>query len=184
MFRSRVGGGAISPRRLFRRCQCRGRDFRGGLRIDLQELAQHLVRIEPDHVRVRSNVGAPEDSRRPVRDVVPLEPLEQRELDFGVVGDGAQGNLSFFTPLAQAPAETLRHEEHLSRSYGSEPTVLKIEKRHCVARGPEGRSPLSLGRGGPMAVKGNERGSESSNRVIRRQHPTLRRAQIPVPGGA
>jgi hypothetical protein len=44
-----------------------------------------------------------------VRDVIPLQPVEQRQLDLRLLGDRQERNPLFFTPLAQSSAETLEH---------------------------------------------------------------------------
>jgi hypothetical protein len=51
-----------------------------------------------------------------MRNVVPLQRLEQRQLDFGLLGDREESNVLLFTPLAQPSAETVMHAAHLSRA--------------------------------------------------------------------
>src|ERR1043166_523746 len=48
------------------------------IRIELEKLAQRVVRRQADRTRVRADVGATEYSRRPVRQVVAFEAFEER----------------------------------------------------------------------------------------------------------
>ena len=54
------------------------------------------------------------DARRPVRHVVSLQRLQQRQTNLRLLRDRREGNLLSFTPLAQSSAETLRHAAHLA----------------------------------------------------------------------
>src|SRR5262249_55915475 len=65
--------------------------------------------VEPDRIRVVADVGPPEDARRPVGDVVALQPLEQRQLDFGLIGDRPERHAFLFAVVAQPGAEALVH---------------------------------------------------------------------------
>jgi len=49
---------------------------------------------------VGANEGAPEDARRPVRHIIPLEPFQERQLDLRLFSDGGEIDLLSFTPLA------------------------------------------------------------------------------------
>ena len=115
----------IPPRRLF--------DFRsrGGVQqvhrlgVRLEELAHDDIRIETDDLRVGADVGAPEDPRRPLRDVVPLEPFEQRALDLGLLGYRSEIDRSSFTLLAQPRAETFNHVADLCNRRPERPAALR-----------------------------------------------------------
>src|SRR5262245_61081408 len=84
--------------------------------MNFQELVKRLVRIEADHLRIRTDVRSPEDSGRPLRDVVHLEALEQRDLDLGTLGNRNETDLSFFAALAQPGAEAVSHAAYLCGS--------------------------------------------------------------------
>ena len=78
-------------------------------RILLHELSDDGVGIETDRVRVVADEGPPEDARGPLADVIPLETLEQRQVDLGLIGDRPEGDALFFSLMAQARAEALVH---------------------------------------------------------------------------
>ena len=64
--------------------------------MPLDELANRRGRIQADRLRVGANVRPAEDTERPVREVVALQRLEQREFDFGLVGNRRERDLSPF----------------------------------------------------------------------------------------
>ena len=49
---------------------------------------------------VGANEGAPENPGRPARDIIPLEPFQERQLDLRLLRDGGEIDLLSFTPLA------------------------------------------------------------------------------------
>ena len=162
------------------RVRCRFEHI-GGVWIELQEFAQGFVGIEPDHVRIRAEIRLAEDPAGPVRDVVALEPVEQRELDLGLLGDGCQSNLALFAPLPQSGAETFRHGAHLNGPHTSnDPSCWKLRIVPVSFAAREGLSPLDLWRGGPRAVRAHKRFSRVAigPSIVNYQLPT-----IPTPKG-
>ena len=61
--------------------------------MTLDELADRGRRIEADRLCVGTDVGPAEDTERPVREVVTLQRLEERELDLGLLGNGGERDL-------------------------------------------------------------------------------------------
>ena len=88
-----------------------GRDHVHGRRVGvrLQELLDYGVRVEMDGPRIGADKGPPIQARGPVRQVVFLQPVEQRLLDLGLLRDRDEGDPPFFTLLAQSRAQSLRH---------------------------------------------------------------------------
>jgi hypothetical protein len=74
-------------------------------------------------VSVGANERAAEYAGGPLRDVIPLQGFEQRQLDLGLLRDGNQIDLLLFTPLAQSSAETLRHAVHLRSTIDASTTT-------------------------------------------------------------
>jgi hypothetical protein len=91
-----------------------GRHGYDGLRrvgIALEKLANHGVGVEIDGSRVGADERAAKDSRGPLRHVVALQRVEERELDLGLLRNRDQGNLLLFSPFAHSCAETLSHAD-------------------------------------------------------------------------
>src|SRR5258707_12693052 len=95
--------------RISRGAERRCRDHFDWVWIHLEEFLHHDIRIEAYRMRVGPDERSAENPRRPMRNVVALECIEQRLLDLGALGDRGQSNLLFFTPPAQSRAETVRH---------------------------------------------------------------------------
>ena len=137
----RVGGGGIERRHR--------RDGFDGVGVELEELADDDIRFEADGVGVGTDEGAAKDPRRPVRDVVAFQCVEQGELDFRLLGDRDEGNLLFFAlPRIRAPklepCGTLRGRKH------TPPHAITINFWKIARDSSAGeRSLRSLGRGGP-----------------------------------
>src|SRR5205823_3889693 len=87
--------------------------------VGRQEFAHDDIWIEPDLLGVGSNERPAKNSGGPSRKVVALERFEQRQLDFGPVGDRDESNCLFFTPPAQSSAETFKHAANKSPNEGS-----------------------------------------------------------------
>ena len=68
--------------------------------MELQEFADDDVGLEGDRVGVGANEGAAKNARRPARDVIPLQPFQERQLDLRLLRDRGESNLLSFTPLA------------------------------------------------------------------------------------
>src|SRR5687767_4695298 len=99
--RRRPGTGAAA-----RRGKRGGRDLfrRGG--VELEGLARNGIRLQTDGLRIRADIRPSEDPLRPLRNVIVLEPLEQRRLDLRLVGDGGKGDLLSFALQPKPSAET------------------------------------------------------------------------------
>src|SRR5918993_2690890 len=94
----------------------------------LGELANRRIGVEVQRIRVRADEGAPEDAGRPMRYVVALEILEQRQLDLCLFGDRDQSNLLLFTVPAQSGAKTLVHTHTSAGGYEIANAVSRWEK--------------------------------------------------------
>jgi hypothetical protein len=79
------------------------------------EVADNRVRIQVERVCIGADEGAAEDAGRPMRNVIALEVLEQRQLDLRLFGDRGQSNLLLFTVPAQSGAKTLVHAHTSAR---------------------------------------------------------------------
>src|SRR6185295_18342983 len=77
--------------------------------IALEKLANHDVGVEIHCARVGADERTAEDSRGPLRHVVALQRVEERELDLRLLRDRDQGNLLLLAPFAHSRAETLSH---------------------------------------------------------------------------
>ena len=76
--------------------------------MDGEKIADDGIGLEADGVRVGADERATEDSRGPVREIVPLEPLQERQLYLRLVGDRRERDLLSFAAVAESRAETLR----------------------------------------------------------------------------
>src|SRR4029453_16321627 len=127
------------------------------VRVELEELANDDIRLEADRVGVRTNECPAKDAGRPMRDIIPFQGLEQRNLDFRLLGDRRERDLLLLAPFAQACAKTVRHgatpgattDAAFIMNVGN--SKLRKFARHTA---PEDRSPRSLGRGRPPAMRG------------------------------
>jgi len=89
------------------RCRRRCGDL-SRIGMNLQELANGDVGVETNRPCVRAYERAAENPRRPLRDIVPFQCLEQRDADFGLLRDCREIDLLFFAPPAESSAE--RHQ--------------------------------------------------------------------------
>src|SRR5215203_673346 len=94
----------------------------------LGELSDRRVGVQVERVGVRPDEGPAEDTRGPMRYVVALEILEQRQLDFCLFGDGDQSNFSVFTVPAQSGAKTFVHTHTSAGGYEIANAVSRWEK--------------------------------------------------------
>ena len=83
-----------------------GRDFLVRIGMDFQELGDDRVGIEADGVRVGSQVRAAENPAWPLRDVVSLQRLEQRQFDLGLFRDRAERDPFLLAHGPKASTET------------------------------------------------------------------------------
>jgi len=64
--------------------------------MPIEEFTERGRRVEADRLRVGTNVGPPEQAKRPVREIVALQRFEQRQLDLGLLRYNRERNLSLF----------------------------------------------------------------------------------------
>ena len=76
--------------------------------MDGEKIAYDHIRLEADGVGVGADKGAPKDARRPVRDIVPLQRFQQRQLYLRLLCDRSERDLLSFATLTESRAETLR----------------------------------------------------------------------------
>ncbi len=92
------------------------------------DAGENALRLEPDRSGITADKRPPEDSVRPLRNIVALKRGEQRRLDLGLLGNGGQGNALLFALMAQPGAERLRHG-YPPRKAGHDDTRSRREDR-------------------------------------------------------
>jgi hypothetical protein len=65
--------------------------------MQLEEFPDERFGIQADRARIGPDVRTTENARRPVGDIIALEPFEHRQLDLRVGRDRAEGHLLLFT---------------------------------------------------------------------------------------
>ena len=68
--------------------------------MDRQELPDDDVRLQATGSRIGANKGTTKNTLRPARDVISLQPLQERDLDLGLICDCGERNLLSFTQSA------------------------------------------------------------------------------------
>ena len=81
---------------------------------------------------VGANEGAAKNPGGPKRDVVPLQGFQQRQLDFGLLGDRDESNCLFFTPLK---VSAMRHTSASQETYERN-VALRISREFRVVHNP------------------------------------------------
>ena len=84
-----------------------------------QEFSDRGFLVHADRRSIGAHERAAENAGGPMRDVVPLELVEQRQLDLRLLRDRRESDLLLFTLLPKSSAETLWH----TSEFASESTM-------------------------------------------------------------
>ena len=76
--------------------------------MDGEKIAYDHIRLEADGVGVGADEGATKDARRPVRDIVPLQRFQKRQLYLCLLCNRGERDVLSFATLTESRAETLR----------------------------------------------------------------------------
>ncbi len=136
------------------------------IRIEREELAEDLLRIQSNLLRVGAHVGPPEKTSGPSRHVVAFEPFEQGGVDFCFFGDCRELHVLLFTLRAESRPECQIHSIP-NRGVREMARVVLVS---TLSRAREGgiTARLDVGRGAPC--DGGHEWTESNSTDSAHQH--------------
>jgi hypothetical protein len=118
--------------------------------VELQEFTDDGVGFEANDLRVGADEGTTKNTRRPMRQVIPLQAIQQRQTDLRLGGNGGKRNVLSFTLLAQSSAETLDHVADLT---GHEQAARRNHVGVDVGVDEEKSSAILIAREGTVAAQ-------------------------------
>jgi hypothetical protein len=105
--------------------------------MELKELTDDDVRFQANGSRIAADKGTSKDTLRPVRDVIPLQPLQEGQFDFRLFSDSGERNLLSFTLQAKSSTEAFIHDTpRRRRTHGQRQSRFLVRRSEAGSYGP------------------------------------------------
>src|SRR5258705_11358107 len=118
--------------------------------MEFQELTDNDLRLQANRSCIAANKSTTKKPLRPVRDVIPFQPVQEGQLDFRLFRDSGERHLLSFTLRTKSSTETFCHDTpRRLRTHGQRQSRFLVRRSEAALMVREEQPPRSLGRGSP-----------------------------------